>query len=306
MMDNLTVKEFKRLYYEDLLTEAEIAAKLGTYRVAINRFRNRYFLPALGKTGRIERQLPDLTDIQKALIVGSLLGDGTMRAPSPVTARFSEGHSLKQRGYTDWKAKIMGDYVSQKHTAIKRKNGRMYESWSFTTRTTTRLRSFFDLFYETGARVFPESLPSLMTPFVLAIWYLDDGGIMNKFHPRITFGLDDLSLERALAGIQSLGLRPTVHLEGSCRTITFPGQDLQFYDMVREYIPTCMKYKLPVLSPRKIKDENAKRLTVEVAQHLATQGMSVTEIAAQFGVGRTTAKRRIDGWMPKRMGRPRS
>jgi hypothetical protein len=303
-LDDLTVEEFKRLYYEELFTEAEIADRLGTYQVAINRFRNRHQLPALGKTGRIERQLPDLTDLQRNILVGSLLGDGSMAAPSPITARFSEGHSLAQRSYTDWKAEILADYVSQRYESVKHKDGRTYESWNFATRTTTRLRPYFDLFYGSGVRVFPDSLPTLMNPLVLAVWYLDDGGIMQKFHPRIAFGLDDLSLERALAGLRALGFRPTVHEEQKCRTIAFPGQDLRFYDMVRPHVPPCMAYKLPVLSSRKIKDENARRLTVDVAQHLAAQGISVTEIARHFGVGRATAKRRLDGEIPKRMGRP--
>lgn len=303
-LDDLSVEEFKRLYYEELLTESEIAEQLGTYQVAVNRFRSRHQLPALGKTGRIERQMPDLTDLQRSLIVGSLLGDGSMTAPSSITARFSEGHSLAQRAYTDWKAEIMGEYVSQRYEATKHKDGRTYESWNFATRTTTKLRPYYDLFYGSGVRVFPGSLTTLMSPFVLAVWYLDDGGIMRKFHPRITFGLDDLSLERSLAGIRALGFRPKVHQEDTCQTITFPGQDLRFYDMIRPYVPACMAYKMPVLSARKLKDENAKLLTVDVAQHLAAQGMSVTEIAAQFGVGRATAKRRVDGEMPKQMGRP--
>jgi hypothetical protein len=243
-LEELSVEEFKRLYYEELLTESEIAEKLGTYQVAVNRFRNRHQLPALGKTGRIERQLPDLTDLQRSLIVGSLLGDGSMTAPSSITARFSEGHSLVQREYTDWKAEIMGDYVSQRYEATKHKDGRTYESWNFSTRTTTKLRPYFDLFYETGTRVFPEILPELMTPFVLAVWYLDDGGLLQRYYPRITFGLDDLSLGRALGALSVLGFKVTV--SGSdCKTLLFPGQDERFFALIQEHVPPCMTCKLP-------------------------------------------------------------
>lgn len=303
--DDLTVDEFKRLYYDELLTETQIAERLGTYQVAVNRFRKRHDLPTLGKTGRIEKQLPELTGLQRDLIVGSLLGDGGMRAPSPATARLSEGHSLKQCDYTDWKADILGPYISDRYRAQKRnKEGRVFHTWNYATRTTTRLRPFYDLFYATGPRVFPSGLPELMNPFVLAVWYLDDGGVMNKFHPRITFGLDDLSLERAIRALQKVGLTTRIHEDNNSLCLTFPGQDRVFYDLVGPHIPDCMSFKRPEMSDRKLKDENAKKLTVEVAQRLSAQGCSVAEIARRYGVGSSTARRRVRGERPKKMGRP--
>lgn len=244
-LDDLTVGEFKRLYYEELLTQKEVAFRFGTYQVAIDRFMTRHKLPALGKTGRIERQLPELSVGQRQLIVGSLLGDGHMSASSPRTARISEGHSLKQRGYTDWKADLMGPYVSQRYETTKRKDGVVYKAWCYASHTTTHLRPFYDLFYGSGERVFPANLSDLMTPFVLAIWYLDDGSILNKYHPRISYGLGESSLKHALEALGTLGLNAVVHTSAKGQTLCFPGQDGLFFDLVREHIPACMDYKLP-------------------------------------------------------------
>lgn len=251
--------------------------------------------------------LDDLTEIQKNLLIGSLLGDGGMSAPSSRTARFAEGHCWAQRGYTDWKAGILGDYVSNKYKATKRVEGRVFRSWNLATKTTVRLRPFYDLFYGTGKRVFPSSLPNLMTPFVLAIWYLDDGGIMCKYHPRITFGLDEVSLDRALAALRVLGFEPTVHCgeKASDRTITFPDQDRKFYRLIAPHVPPCMAYKLPKGSLRREQDVNARKLTVTIAQRLSqVEGLSAAEIARRYGVGVSTAKRRIEGHERMRMGRP--
>lgn len=245
-IDDLTVEDFRRLYYDEYLTEAQIAERYGTYQVAVNRFRRRHGFESLGKTGRIERQLPDFTARQKSVLLGSLLGDGSMSAPGSATARFSEGHSLKQREYTDWKADVLEPFVSSRYASTKRNpDGREFHAWNFATVSTTKLRPFYDLFYAAGHRVFPASLPQVIDPFALAVWYLDDGGIMNKYYPRITFGLDDVSLERALEALEALGLTATVHPGKGAKTLTFSGQDELFFSLVQEHVPECMSAKLP-------------------------------------------------------------
>jgi len=245
-IEDLTVEDFQRLYYDELLTESQIAERYGTYQVAVNRFKARHGLENLGKTGRIEKQLDELSSRQRSLIIGSLLGDGSMSAPSPTTARFSEGHSLKQREYTDWKADLLGPYVSSRYPSTKRgEDGREFHAWNFATVSTTRLRPFYDLFYTSGHRVFPATLPEIIDPFVLAVWYMDDGGIMNRYYPRITFGLDNLSLERALEALEALDLSATVHPGNGAKSLTFSGQDDRFFALVREHMPVCMGAKLP-------------------------------------------------------------
>jgi len=245
-IEDLTIDDFRRLYYEELLTESQIAERYGTYQVAVNRFKNRHNFENLGKTGRIEKQLPDPTVEQKSVLIGSLLGDGSMSAPSSVSARFSEGHSLSQRGYTDWKADILEPFVSSRYSSTKRgPDGREFPAWNFATVSTTKLRPFYDLFYATGHRVFPESLYELIDPLALAVWYLDDGGISNRYYPRITFGLDDVSLERALKALEILGLKATVHPGNGAKTLTFSGQDELFFSLIREHVPECMVCKLP-------------------------------------------------------------
>jgi len=307
-LKDLTKPILERLYLEELLTEKQIADRYQTSQVTIGRRRSKWGIPTVGKTGRITKSLPALTEEQRELILGSLLGDGTMNGSSPKTARFVEGHSLKQRGYTDWKADLLGEFVSQRYEATKtdKETGKTYKAWLFATRTTTHLREFFDLFYCTGVRVFPSNMVDWMTPRTLAIWYMDDGNISNKFHPRITFGLDDLSRKRAFRALRALGLKPVLHEQGTTISIDFPGQTDQFFEMCAPHIPDCMAYKLPQESERRDQDRNAKKLTPEKARELFDGNMSLTAIAKLYGVGRSTVHRRIhQEGAPKRMGRPR-
>ena len=307
-LKDLTKPVLEQLYSKELLTEQQIADRFQTSQVTIGRRRKKWGIPTVGKTGALTQRLPALSGGQRELILGSLLGDGTMNAPSSKTARMAEGHSLKQRGYTDWKADQLGDYVSKRYSATKKdsKTGKTYKAWVFATKTTTHLREFYDLFYGTGGRVFPSNLADLMTPRMLAIWYMDDGSISNRFHPRISFGLDDLSRKRAFQALRRLGFRPTLHEEGTTISIEFPGQTDQFFEMISPHIPECMAYKRPQESERREQDRNAKELTAEKARELYDGGMALTDIAKLYGVGRSTVHRRVhQEGAPKRMGRPR-
>lgn len=307
-LDDLTPDILRELYLEQLLTETEIAEQFNTTQVSICRRRKKWGIPKVGKTGRITTALEPLTSRQEALLYGSLLGDGGLRATGQDTARFSEGHSEKQVPYLEWKAGILGAYVRKMVPTEKRgEEGRVFRGRMLYTYATVRLRPWYEKFYPAPdrKRVFPADLPQRMSPFVLAVWYMDDGSILNQFHPRITFGLDDLSLERALAGLRALGFEPTVHSGTSDQTITFPDQDRKFYDLIGPYVPECMRWKVPELSVRRIKDANARKLTVEIAQQLAAEGESAAEIARMYGVGASTAKRRIAGEERRPMGRPR-
>jgi len=295
-LGDLTEEVFKKLYYEELLTEKQIAQQYGSYQVAVNRWRKRRGLPTVGKTGRITAKLPSLTKRQEELLIGSLLGDGHMDAPSPLSARFSEGHSLKQKGYTDWKADLLGEYVSSRYEATKHEGGKVYKSWNLQTVSTTHLRPFYDLFYKTGKRVFPASLPEKMTPFALAVWYMDDGHCKSgSNHPAITFGLDVTSLKRAMSALQGLGLKPVARLNtDGTHTIRFLGQWDKFDELVGPHIPDCMAYKrLSVDGPRSKMLQHARALSVDQAVSLYEGGMSPRDIALSFQVSVSTVKRRL-------------
>jgi hypothetical protein len=310
-LDDLTTDDLRELYLERRLTETQIAELYNTTQFTINRRRHAWGIETLGKTGRMTASLPTLTELQEALLYGSLLGDGNMTTTGPEAARFFEGHSLAQEGYLNWKAEILGTYVRQIVPTKKtdKRSGKVHHGKALSTFSTTHLRPWFNKFYPAPEhkRIFPADLPQRLTPFILAVWYMDDGSVMKEFHPRITFGLDDVSLERALAALRVLGFEPTVHrgeTKESDRTITFPGQDRKFYDMIQPHVPECMAYKIPEFSLRRVKDENAKKLTIELAQQLSAGGVSAAEIGRRYGVGASTVKRRIAGEERKPMGRP--
>lgn len=307
-IEGLSADSLRFLYEVELLTETDIANRLGTSQRVINRRRREWGIPTITKAERARRSLPPLTTQQHELLIGSLLGDGWCSASSEASASFSENHSLKQEVYLKWKGSLLGDYLSSYYPTTKTVEGRVYKGVGLRSKSCPQIRPYYDLFYPAPdrKRVFPSNLHDLMTPFALSVWFMDDGSCRG-FHPSITFGLDDLSLKRATRALRKLGLKPTLHeddRDGSC-SIHFPGQSDQFFALVREHIPECMTHKLPKESVRRDADRNAKKLTAEVARELYEGGMTVREIASLYGVGTSTVHRRVHKGGPKQMGRPR-
>lgn len=244
----LTAEVLARLYLEDRLTESEIGSRFGIGQVMVGRLRTRFGIATLSKGARTGASLPaTLSDRQHQILIGSLLGDGSLDRTSEASARWIETHSAAQEAYLRWKAEELGPFVSRMYPTTKRdkKSGKVFQGWGFTTKSCPVFQPFHALFYPDGVRVFPANLPVLMTPLVLAVWYMDDGSVSAHGWPRIAFGLDDSSLDRCCRGLQVLGLSPTVYGSGTEREIGFPGQRGKFRDLVAPHLHANMAYKLP-------------------------------------------------------------
>jgi len=304
-LSELDRETLEYLYVTCGRTDTEIAKEYGTYQVKISRLRSKWSIGTVLKSDRVDT--PSLSEVQAQVLIGSLLGDGHIATVSTSTARYGESHSIKQKEYLEWKASIFGELISKVSPSQKRVGDRVYKSVRYSSRTTREFRTYYDLFYPAGKKVFPADLPDLMTPLVLAVWFMDDGSC-SSFHPRIAFGLCDLSLKRAIKALRKLGLKPAVHednRDNGC-AIRFPDQADLFFEIIGAHIPDCMAYKRQKKSKRREQDKKAKGLTPQKAKELYRGGMSITEIARLFDVGTSTARRRVrHNGPPKKMGRPR-
>lgn len=296
-MSVLTEEVLKDLYLNQLLTEKEIGDKYGVSQVCVNRYRKKWGIPTLGKTGRLTATLPqELTKTQEQVLVGSLLGDGWMTASSDRAAQFLEGHCLKQEPYLRWKGDILDPFVSSYGSTKKEMHDEVFSGVYFGTKSCEVLRPYYDWFYPAPERkrVFPADLYKRMTPLVLAVWYMDDGSVTTRGEPKISFGLDDVSRERAIRALKKLGLKPVIYGVGGDQGIHFPKQSDLFRKLIEPYVPDCMAYKLPGdRLPGQATRRNARTLTPEKAKQLYEGGMSKSEIGHAFSVGTSTVARRL-------------
>lgn len=121
-----------------------------------------------------------ISQIQKELICGCLLGDGRLEARSKAqSARLRIHHGWKQKDLVFWKYKLLKNLVSCPPRKIKcwenPKNGEKYYSWYFHTKTIPELKDIYKLFYSNGKKILPRNTADLLTPISLSVWVMDDG-----------------------------------------------------------------------------------------------------------------------------------
>jgi len=122
------------------------------------------------------------------VIVGSLLGDGRLECRSKgirhqKTARFRAHHGKKQKKYVDWKYEILKNIVSAipREITCYNKKRDIYEiSYYFNTRSTVKLGKIYEWFYKYGKKEIPKNLKQIITPRILAVWYMDDGSFIGS------------------------------------------------------------------------------------------------------------------------------
>lgn len=112
--------------------------------------------------------------MQKDFLVGTLLGDGGLNT-SFRNFRLVIQHGSGQKSYVDWKYEILRNWTLQKPKFSLCNN-----SIVFRTISHPELTEYHQLFYRNRQKVIPKSIETLLNPFVLAVWYMDDGNIRRQ------------------------------------------------------------------------------------------------------------------------------
>lgn len=131
-----------------------------------------------------------LTSIQKSIITGSILGDGSLRrAQGRINALLEINHSFASKDYVDWKYEHLKNLVRTPPKRRKGNEGRI--AYRFTTQSLSVITRFYERFYQDGKKIIPKDLN--LDPLVMAVWFMDDG---NKTYNALylntqQFDLDD-------------------------------------------------------------------------------------------------------------------
>lgn len=122
-----------------------------------------------------------LTELQKSIIFGKLLGDGHLETQNGgKTYRLKIEHSDKQKDYVEWLYEIFKPWVRTEIYEKIRKNGTKIVG--FHTYSDGKLRFFGQQFYQNGKKVIPKVFTKQIDELSLAIWYMDDGSKKSSKH----------------------------------------------------------------------------------------------------------------------------
>lgn len=184
-----------------------------------------------------------LTEVQHSLVIGSLLGDGYMQCKTHAYLKI--GHSIKQRAYVDWKYELLSAFVRTKPKQYRGNGNRV--GYRFCTRSLPILTPYFYLFYgKENKKSIPKNL--ILTPFSLAIWFMDDGSRNRKsiYLNTQQFLVQEQQFLLQLLYIQ-FGLQGNLNKDKQYwRIRLFQPSAQVFKQLVSPIIPDFMRYKLPL------------------------------------------------------------
>ena len=181
-----------------------------------------------------------LTETQKNILIGCILGDGHIQPKGKVIIE----QSAKQKEYLMWKyAELKNLAYSAMPREIVRKdkrNSKEYHSFVFYLRQY--FRPWREIFYSGNKKIFPEKL--YLSPQSLAVWYMDDGSWSDK---------------RCIISTESFGeasrkvIQNSLYEQFSLETVIRSNKKLlvrqnsvnKFCELVSPYIIPSMKYKVP-------------------------------------------------------------
>ena len=185
-----------------------------------------------------------LSEVQREIVVGSLLGDGAMRCKT--NALLEINHSFRQAGYVDWKFRHLADLV-RTPPKVRRGNGNRL-AYRFVTRSLPELTPYFHLFYATGKKRVPELE---LTPLVLAVWFMDDG---CRSRSSVYLNTQQFDLESQSTLLLSLheqwGIEATLNRDKLYRRIRVSVEGTRrLARIIGSYLLPELRYKLPQVTP---------------------------------------------------------
>lgn len=118
-----------------------------------------------------------LSDRQKNILIGSLLGDGCL-TPNQWNKnyRFQVEQNKSHAGYVNWLYKEFQEWILSKPAYLSSHN-----SLRFRTISHPELTEIHDVFYSGKMKILPQNIQELLNnPLSLAIWAMDDGCLMTR------------------------------------------------------------------------------------------------------------------------------
>ncbi len=191
----------------------------------------------------MDNTVGSLTQKQKEVIIGSLLGDAYIRRIQGRKDAFLEiNHSIKAKEYVDWKYKILEDICRSKPK--ERKNGKWKIAYRFFTRQHPELTELLTKFYQNRKKVIPRDLE--LTPLSLAVWFMDDGSRTKKGDVYLNSHQFSMKDQRYLLHLlRKMGLRARLNRDKGKYRIRFYKESIpKLFEIIKPYIIPSMKYKL--------------------------------------------------------------
>ncbi len=196
-----------------------------------------------------------LSDYQKEILVGLLLGDGHLETQNDGrTYRLKIEHTYWQKDYADWLYKIFQEWVltspQEKHQTV---SGVVYRKYWFSTVSHGAFRFYAQQFYENRRKILPKLIKKWLSPLAMAVWFMDDGSIKSNRHRALILNTQSFSKPELVRLIKMFKEKYGVDMKLRKQSrksieiyqlITTSETVEKFVEIIRPYILPSMMYKL--------------------------------------------------------------
>lgn len=192
-----------------------------------------------------------VSKVQREIIIGNILGDGSLEFNGNVGTRLQIKQSFKHKEYVMWLYEKLKNLCS-----TKPKQREDNKQWYFSTRALKELTALHRLFYSQGRKRISRNISELLiSSLSLAVWYMDDGSLdyRPKDHYAFVLSTDSFSLKEVWVLSKTIkrnfGINTSVY-NSLCRNKRYPkiyigseGRD-KFLSLIKPYILNCFSHKL--------------------------------------------------------------
>ena len=183
-----------------------------------------------------------------------ILGDGSLVhcKTEGSNSHIDFAHSIKQKEYAIWKAKILEQLTSVRITeSVSKCKGKEYPIVRVLTKKHPLYTHLWRRFYHERRKTVDSFLMNQLTPLGLALWYQDDGNLKNH-ESYLTPMLETNCFNVAEHAIMTKALADNFHLEFRANHLNAKYLILRlrrkdrekFFDIIREFIHPTMAYKI--------------------------------------------------------------
>lgn len=200
-----------------------------------------------------------LTSKQRSFIIGSMLGDATMRVGIKAkNANFKIDHCLEQKDYVFWKYEILKNFVLTPPKLSYRTTPegiRYKKSWWFRTLRHPVLTEIYNQFYtkdsyRCGRKIVPDFFVDVINPFIMAVWVMDDGSYNQDKIDISTYSFTLQEIKKLIRIIKkkfSITMLYYKDRDKGYRMYSNLKETQKLVDLICPYIIKTMRYKIGLL-----------------------------------------------------------
>jgi len=190
----------------------------------------------------MDNTVGSLTQEQKSIIIGSILGDGYLRIISGRKNAFLEiNHSIKEREYVDWKYRKLKSLVKSSPKARKGNGKRI--AYRFFTHQHPELTEIYQKFYRDRKKMIPDDLQ--LDFLIMAVWFMDDGNRTYQTYYLNSQNFDYFSQKKLTEVLRNqYKIESTLNRDKEYHRIRIKQSSAErFKELICKFIIPSMKYK---------------------------------------------------------------